>query len=130
MMCGIIIGVVATLSFWLGWLFRAWKPGVVRRTNPRRTSVEDAVQAYQDVHWGAPDTMPDEMVDVADPRERNFPVLGELVEVVYATDKGEGIIEYEHRFQRPRPLLMFSSRTKRLLIGGGAYTVNERGVVG
>ena len=128
-MTSVIIAMVTVLGFALGWALRSWSaPARVR--NPRKTSVKDAVQVYQDVHWGAPDTMPDAMVDVADPRERNFAVLGELVEIVYSTDKGEGVVEYEHAFKRPRPLLMFSPQTKRLLVGGGSYTVNGRGVVG
>lgn len=86
---------------------------------------------YLNVHWGDPGTDPDQVLPVADPTERCFVVLGTLACLGYETFKrGAGHALWVHEFSRKRPVLCFSRKTKRLVIAGGSYTVNERGIVG
>ena len=96
--------------------------------NPR----EVARSQYVIAHWGEPGDAPDRTLECADPDEKHYVVLGELTSCTYETIK-RGDDEptwYEHEFDPPRPILCYSPRTKRLLIAGGSYTVNRRGIVG
>ena len=52
--------------------------------------------------------------------------LGELVEIVYKRPDG---YEYKHRFKKPRALLCYSPKTRRLYLVGGGYVVKSRGIV-
>ena len=55
--------------------------------------------------------------------------LGELVAVVYRTKKGADTVltDYTHEFAHPRPRLAYNE--SGLLIAGGAYRVEVRGIV-
>lgn len=94
------------------------------------TRRDDAAREYVRTHWGHPGTRADQSLRVADPAERYFAVLGELVAVTYETQKGKlaRVEDFEHEFLRPRPLLVFSPRSRLLLIAGGSYTVTARGI--
>jgi len=95
------------------------------------TSASKAREAWKAVHWGAPELTPDEDLPTADPREKNFPSMGELVAIEYRTAKGTERLEvWRHEFKQPLPWLLFSAKDGRLLIAGGAYHIDERGIVG
>ena len=55
--------------------------------------------------------------------------LGELIMVVYRTKKGadQVLTDYEHEFAHPRPRLAYNE--SGLLIAGGKYRVETRGIV-
>jgi len=55
--------------------------------------------------------------------------LGILASISYVTDKGDGPIEYVHKFG-PGTRLVVDPVNKRLGIVGTGYKVNERGIVG
>jgi hypothetical protein len=58
--------------------------------------------------------------------------LGQLVSVVYRTRKGKDHMptDYHHEFSaRGLPLLAFEKGTSLLVIAGGIYHVNERGII-
>lgn len=56
--------------------------------------------------------------------------LGPLVSIEYFANKGEGgSFVYRHDFESPTPILVYNKKGK-LLIAGGGYTVNSRGIVG
>jgi hypothetical protein len=86
---------------------------------------------YRVTHWGK--AGPHEFRDLgcADPGARPLVELGELVSVVYLTEKGgdSGPTEYEHAFAaRRRPVLAFHEGG--LVICGGGYRVGVRGIHG
>lgn len=55
-------------------------------------------------------------------------VMGELMEVGYLANKNEGReYLYVHQFEAPLPVLVFDSK-KRLFIAGGGYTVTPAGI--
>lgn len=68
--------------------------------------------------------------EVPEPDEA-MPALGPLIEVVYLANKGDrgGRALYQHEFEGPHPWLVYNKKGK-LLIAGGGYTVNDRGIVG
>ena len=55
--------------------------------------------------------------------------LGELVMVVYRTKKGadQVLTDYEHEFAHPRPRLAYNE--SGLIIAGGKYRVEVRGII-
>lgn len=53
--------------------------------------------------------------------------LGQLAQVNYQTDKGEGMIEYYHRFKDPLPILAADVRGQ-LWIVGGEYQITPDGI--
>jgi hypothetical protein len=90
---------------------------------------ERAARTYEVTHWG---DSPTELVPSVVPLVRSgeaLPVLGELVEVVYRARKAREMADWIHAFSVPRPLLALSA-DRRLVIAGGRYKVNERGIVG
>ena len=99
--------------------------------NPGSTqSLErEALKEYRKVHWGIEaqairnGTAPDPRVPLA--------ALGHLLTAVYVTEKGGdgGLVEYEHDFG-PRNLPILAFNPSGLVIVGGGYKVNERGIVG
>jgi hypothetical protein len=96
--------------------------------------VAKALAKYREVHWGVKGKGA-LSVDVPDPfLVGEVPVvLGELVSVTYGTIKGgDGkIVNYEHAFgKRGRGLPLLAFNSSGLLIAGGDYTVNFRGIVG
>jgi len=99
-----------------------------RRAVP--VTMQEAQTDYRETHWGDKGKGRAPLLRVADPREGTAPVLGTLIEVVYETTKAGERAEWEHAFDAPRPKLLYSVRSRLLMIAGGAYTVNERGIVG
>lgn len=96
-------------------------------------ALERADREYRKTHWGQkPRTVV--AVDAADPRGAlALPALGKLYSVCYETKKGKDrqAVLYEHIFKKPRPLLLYAPHEKgRLLVAGGGYRVDERGIVG
>jgi hypothetical protein len=87
---------------------------------------------YIATHWGHPGRRGHVELACGDPRDGTLVCMGELVAVVYRTLKAGdgGVQDYEHTFKKTRPLLCFTQRDKRLIIAGGAYTVQTRGIVG
>lgn len=87
--------------------------------------------SYADLHWGQVGERSSERLRAADPREGRAVLLGDLVSLVYRTRKGldRELTDYEHAFKTPRPRLCVT-RSGLLLIAGGTYTVEERGIVG
>jgi hypothetical protein len=91
-------------------------------------AVKAAVAQYKRDHWGQPGPRGVRAYAAADPRLLSIE-LGELVAVVYRTRKGgdRELTDYSHEFSRPRPVLSYN-RTG-LVIAGGKYHVEERGIV-
>jgi hypothetical protein len=91
----------------------------------------DPADAYTAFHWGR---KPDRVRRVnVPPTPRQLVELGELASVTYATRKGSEDADYMHDFGRSgrgRPRLAYDPRSRRLHIIGGAYTVEDRGIVG
>jgi hypothetical protein len=86
---------------------------------------------YREAHWGkTKGTRP--TLDVPDPHLEALVELGELVSVVYGTIKGgdTGLTDYEHTFERKRPMLCYGAKTGRLYVAGGTYRMRKRGIVG
>lgn len=96
-----------------------------RESNPSR-----AARDYQGFHWGRkPDRI--DRVRVA-PRPRRLVELGTLEQITYSTVKGRKgkLTDYVHDFGRRKPVLAMDPKNKRLHIVGGAYRVEDRGIVG
>jgi hypothetical protein len=87
-----------------------------------------AAKDYESFHWGIE---PDGTRAWEAPLVRPHDVLtelGELVEVAYQTTKDETAV-WVHPFQSPRPVLA-STSTGRIVVVGGNYRINRRGIVG
>ena len=67
-------------------------------------------------------------LSAADPRIPSVE-LGELVSITYRTKKGDDVelTDYEHEFRGPRPRLAYNE--SGLIIAGGRYRVEPRGIV-
>jgi hypothetical protein len=117
-----------------------------RTGNPRRGAAnpESPQAAYERTHWGQAGrvTKPRPM-HVPDPRAGPLVILGQhVIEIVYATDKGDGLEEFRHTFGRAHragtehgpaslarcPVLAFNK--DGLVIAGGQYAVETGGIVG
>jgi hypothetical protein len=89
-----------------------------------------ARELYEDLHWGIPSRR---TRNVATRRARALAELGELESVTYATDKeGDGHSSYVHEFGEEggrRPRLAVDVDTRDLVIVGGDYDVQRRGIV-
>jgi hypothetical protein len=97
-----------------------------------RAALEAAVEQYRRAHWGHRGPLPGlRSLHAADPR-LTLVELGELVRVVYRTKKGPKGKEtdYHHDFDEERPVLSYEPRSSLLVILGGKYHVEERGIVG
>ncbi|OGS00192.1 MAG: hypothetical protein A2V88_08260 [Elusimicrobia bacterium RBG_16_66_12] len=87
----------------------------------------DHGHVYRDFHWGrSPDR---ERVIEVEPLPARAWQLGELVAVVYETDKGGELAHWHHDFRRARPVLAATEQGS-LLVLGGSYRVTPRGIVG
>ncbi len=96
------------------------------------TSYERARAAYKETHWGRPQTQIIK-TRVVDPSAGPLVVLGELTDISYQTRKGrEPVTIYTHDFGRTLPQLCFVPGVRRggLVIAGGSYRVEGRGIVG
>jgi len=98
-----------------------------RRVRNPATNAE-ALKQYERDHWGQKGAEKVRKLSAADPR---LPCveLGELVSVTYRTKKGDDVVltDYEHEFAHPRPRLAYNE--SGLIIAGGKYRVEERGIV-
>lgn len=65
-----------------------------------------------------------------------YELLGEVTEVGYFTEKKHliekdgGKATYVHKFQSPRPVLIYDTRNKLLSFAGGGYTIPSEGIDG
>ncbi len=99
--------------------------------NPGGDLLERARDFRERFHWGIPARRV-RQAQVA-PLPRALTKLGRLEAVVYATNKkGDGYSHYEHAFGEEggrKPDLAVDVESGRLHIVGGAYRVEERGIV-
>ena len=96
------------------------------RRNP--ATVSEASKQYKRDHWGQRGTGKVQKLSAADPRIPSVE-LGELISITYRTKKGDDVVltDYEHEFRGPRPLLAYNE--SGLIIAGGRYRVEPRGIV-
>lgn len=92
---------------------------------------EAAADEFTEFHWGdEPDAVLQAELPAIEPGA-TLAVLGELVRVDYATHKRGEAATWWHAFQRRRPLLASTcSGRPRLVVVGGDYTIEPRGIVG
>ena len=93
--------------------------------------VKAAIADYRRFHWGRGGEDDVRRLVAADP-SRPLVAIGELVRVVYRTRKGKrGVLtDYHHDFSSKQlPILAFEPRTRLLVITGGIYDVQTRGIV-
>lgn len=85
---------------------------------------------YRLTHGGLAGPWEHKSLSCADPRAGQLVALGELVSLVYLTEKAGDVelTEYEHKFSRPLPVLAFHEGG--LVICGGRYRVGVRGIHG
>lgn len=95
----------------------------------KRNRLERAVRTFRKWH----EFDPDSLTSVKGPRRvipSTLVLLGELVEVVYRSDKWEGKKKlYVHKTKKPHPLLVTDPDGKSLYIVGGRVKVTGRGLV-
>jgi hypothetical protein len=104
---------------------RAPNPRRARRGNPSAGAEE-----YERLHWGDQGLGRARSAKAPDPSVGPIVKLGDLREVAYLTTKqGDppGTI-YEHEFKPPYPSLCVNGEGKLLIVGGG-YAVEARGIV-
>jgi len=99
----------------------------------KRRSAREAEREYVSTHWGIEGPRGVFKLPAPDPTFGAATALGHLVSVTYRTTKlgdGDDLTDYEHKFavRGGRPVLAFNDTG--LLILGGGYTVNYRGIVG
>lgn len=103
----------------------------VAALEPLRAQLDAAERAYREFHWG---DEPDATIEAEIPRIRPgdvLPVLGELVRVDYQARKAGDLATWWHPFKAPRPLLASTCDAEpRLVIVGGGYRIEPRGIVG
>lgn len=85
--------------------------------------------SYEALHGGDAGAHENTYIFVPDPRGE-LVMLGELRSLIYRTVKGGELADYEHKFGSPRPTLAVTTTDAGLVIAGGDYKVNERGIVG
>lgn len=94
-----------------------------------REQIAKAIRDYRWKHWGSKGNGRTSAMTCADPAHEPLTQMGHLVSVTYETDKfGDPPgTHYEHEFSRPLPVLAYSSGG--LVICGGRYKVEARGIV-
>lgn len=56
--------------------------------------------------------------------------LGDIAEIRYIAERDGEHFQFEHKFRpKSRPLLIVSHDGKQLIIAGGRYDVNDRGII-
>lgn len=93
---------------------------------------DDARAAFEGFHWGRPSRRV-RRVSVSRP-PRRLVQIGRLEAITYSTRKGRGrpVEHFEHEFGetgKRKPVLAFDADNRRLHIVGGAYGVQDRGIV-
>ncbi len=96
----------------------------------KRAEFNAAAREYVKTHWGLRGPVESRRVRVADPFAEVPVEMGALVSVTYRTRKGldRKLVDYEHFFERPLPRLCFTSGG--IIIAGGGYKIDPRGIVG
>lgn len=96
----------------------------------KREDFDHAAREYVKTHWGLRGPVTSRRLRVPNPFAETPVEMGSLVAVVYRTRKGldHELVDYEHEFERPLPRLCFTSAG--LIIAGGGYRVDPRGIVG
>jgi hypothetical protein len=109
----------------------AAEAAAVAALEPVRAQLDAAERAYREFHWGDdPDATIDATIPAIAPGDV-LPVLGELVRVDYLAKKRGELATWWHPFQTPRPLLASTCDSRpRLVIVGGGYKIEPRGIVG
>lgn len=108
------------------------EPPPFRVNGPRGSSagVSRARQLYEALHWGIP---PKRTRHVHTRQPAHLAELGRLESVVYSTNKkGDGPSHYVHEFGEEggrKPRLAVDAETRDLVIVGGDYDVEARGIV-
>jgi hypothetical protein len=105
---------------------------VEEMSNPGKPNKGRKVPTYKEAHWGKKPKGA-RTLDAPDPRQGPLSALGELVEVTYGTIKtgDTSMTNYTHTFTTTegRPTLAYNRRGRLLILGGG-YTMEKRGIVG
>jgi hypothetical protein len=84
---------------------------------------------YAKFHWGEEaETLVRASAPAVEPGEV-LAVLGELSEIAYDGSKGGEWARWQHDFKATKPVLA-STASGRLVIVGGSYKINRRGIVG
>jgi hypothetical protein len=88
-----------------------------------------AKRDYRWKHWGLKGNGKVSPMTCADPAHEPLTEMGRLVSVTYETDKlgDPSGTHYEHDFSRPLPVLAYS--VGGLVICGGRYRVEARGII-
>ncbi|MFI5243731.1 MAG: hypothetical protein ACHQQR_00780 [Gemmatimonadales bacterium] len=95
----------------------------------RAFSEKMARAEYKAKHWGESGSRGSERLRVPT-ADGHLVLLGELVAVTYRTVKfGDGDSDYEHKFKGPRPRLVYNA-AGGLIIAGGKYRIDDRGIIG
>lgn len=107
---------------------------MTRSKEEDRRKLRAAQARYERLHWGEPAPRDLSTWLLPDPRKGPLVELGVLLAVEYETEKtGDGLSVYRHDFGDKRgrgcPVLAVTS-DRRLVIAGGKYTVQSRGIVG
>jgi hypothetical protein len=108
---------------------RGGKVAVLRAAEREATALRAAARSYKKHHWGLQHRKAARYLRCADP---TGPVteMGELFAIEYLSEKGDdGPSHYRHEFDSALPVLCFD-KAGLLLIAGGDYRTEERGVVG
>jgi hypothetical protein len=91
---------------------------------------EAARRLFEDLHWGIPAKRARHVRTRA---SRALAELGRLESITYSTNKrGDGPSDYVHTFGEEggrKPRLAVDAETRDLVIVGGDYTVEPRGIV-
>ena len=99
--------------------------------NPRRR--RNPTPDYKAAHWGREAPNGVQSASAGDPSKGPLVAYGELRSVTYSTRKGKDreLVDYVHAFRKERPVLAFNREGKgRLIVVGGSYTCEARGIVG
>lgn len=114
-------------------------PGQTKLFNPERASSRAAQREYERKHWGHKARGVARSLEVVDPSHGSLVELGRLDRVEYVTSKkgDPARATYFHDFEGERPVLAFHvcARSRcpdrgKLVIAGGSYRVEDRGIVG
>jgi hypothetical protein len=101
--------------------------------NPRRRGRRNPTPNYREAHWGLEAPQGIISATAGDPARGPLVAYGELVKVIYGTRKkgDRAMTNYVHAFRREKPVLAFNKEGKgKLIIVGGSYSCEARGIVG
>ena len=87
---------------------------------------------YERFHWGQKGRRGAERAEIAHWRAGDaLTLIGQMIGIVYRTEKGsdDEPVDYDHDFSKPYPKLYRHEASGRLVIAGGKYRVEERGII-